>query len=789
MFHRRLLTLTAGFLLVIAVLGSQLTRLSVVEGDDRLDAARRRLDRIDFLPTVRGSILDRHGRVLAEDRASHDLAAEFEFISGAWAIDRAATQARRLVTERDGRAAWAALGADRRQAATLAELPAWIAETDRIWNAVAEATGLGRAEVDRRLDRIRAKIGRLAVAVEDRRDAIEARQQVEGSLDAPPPRGPIREETIPHVVIEGLSDAAAIDLERLGLEIPDTISVRHRIARHHPWTRSIASIDRSRLPSPIRASRPLEIEVLDPVGAIVGRVGDEVWAEDVERRPLRREDGSLDLGGYRIDADRIGRTGAEAALEDRLRGRRGLVKRNIQSGERERVEPRRGDDVTLSIDVAVQTRVAATFSDQLGLARPQQWHAGWSDGEPRPSALPPDWGVFAGAAVVLDVASGEVLAAVSSPTPDAAGSIAAMREAAAGTAAMRAFEGVYPPGSILKPIVYASAVAAGEHPADGLVECTGHFFPDLKQVARCWIYRDRYGLTTHTAQVGGPLPIEEAIARSCNVFFYELARRLGPERLLAWLRRFGLDGRFGVGFGWRFDEAGDAQAIGEHGGLLPTPAGMASIVASGDRVTPVILGIGQGPIAWTPLQAANAYAILARGGELRDPTILKRDRKSAAAERLPLDPESIDRALEGLRRAIGESYGTGHHLTLEDGRREAIFDLDGVRVWGKTGTAQAPPARLDRNLDGRVDDTLGGLEHAWFVGLVGTADEALPRYAVAVVLEHAGSGGRAAGPVAAAIIEALRAEGYLDPKEISSDEGLSSSAAEERRRATRGSAG
>ncbi|MFM1890565.1 MAG: hypothetical protein RLZZ565_1322, partial [Planctomycetota bacterium] len=88
MFHRRLLLLAIGFVAVLVVLSSQLVRLSVVEGAERLDEAMRRLDRAEFLPTVRGSILDRKGRVLAEDRASRDLAANFEFISGVWAVRR-----------------------------------------------------------------------------------------------------------------------------------------------------------------------------------------------------------------------------------------------------------------------------------------------------------------------------------------------------------------------------------------------------------------------------------------------------------------------------------------------------------------------------------------------------------------------------------------------------------------------------------------------------------------------------------------------------------------------------
>ena len=763
MFHRRLLLLGVGFVAVLVVLSSQLVRLSVVEGADRLDEAMRRLDRAEYLPTVRGSILDRRGRVLAEDRASRDLAANFEFISGVWAVREAGAAARRRVTSQGGRAAWAALDGEARQAAILEELPAADAEAERIWSEVVAATGVDRRELESRLDAIRAEVHRKALAVSDRRAAIEAERIAAGDVDrAPPPQGPIREQKAFHVVVEDLDPLAAIELERLAEAHPEAIEVRHTIGREHPWAAAEVSVDRRGLPSPIRRDDAIAIEVADPLGLLLGSVGEEVWAEDLARRPLRAADGSLDLGGYARDGDRIGRSGVEAAFEDRLRGRRGLVRRNLQSGEIERIDATRGEDLELSIDAALQARLAAIFDPRLGLALPQQWHAGWTRGEPNPLALPPEWGPLGGAAVVLDVRSGEILAAVSAPGEAQADSMPPWRRDVASPLVMRPFEGVYPPGSILKPIVYASAVAAGAHPADGAIECTGHFFPNLENVARCWIYRDRFGLTTHTAQIGGPLPVEEAIARSCNIYFYELARRLGPARTIEWLRRFGLDRRFGIGLGWRTDASGDSRPRGEHAGFLPEPEELAAIVKGGDRVTPVLLGIGQGPVAWTPLQAANAYAILARGGEVLEPTLLRSRGEREPSERLEIPRDAVLRALEGLRRAVADPVGTGHHLTLADGTREPLLEIPGIRVWGKTGTAQAPPVRIDRDGDGRVDDSIGDLEHAWFVGLVGEERTGEPRYAVATILEHAGSGGRAAGPLAAAVVRALVAEGYLD---------------------------
>ncbi len=112
-----------------------------------------------------------------------------------------------------------------------------------------------------------------------------------------------------------------------------------------------------------------------------------------------------------------------------------------------------------------------------------------------------------------------------------------------------------------------------------------------------------------------------------------------------------------------------------------------------------------------------------------------------------------------------EDYGTGHHIRYDDGSTEPIFNAEGVTVWGKTGTAQAPPLRMqDTNDDGVIDSKDEGvtkLDHAWFVGLVGPNDTERPMFAIAVIVEYGGSGGRVAGPIANQIIHALQVEGYL----------------------------
>jgi len=137
---------------------------------------------------------------------------------------------------------------------------------------------------------------------------------------------------------------------------------------------------------------------------------------------------------------------------------------------------------------------------------------------------------------------------------------------------------------------------------------------------------------------------------------------------------------------------------------------------------------------------------------------------------LGLDRATVVALLEGLRRSVSDG-GTGHHITYDSGEREPIFNAEGVVVWGKTGTAQAPAMRLeDTDGDGAVgagDEEISGLDHAWFVGLVGPADTDAPMFAIAVIVEYGGSGGRVAGPIANQVIRALQHEGYLPGRAFS----------------------
>jgi penicillin-binding protein 2 len=756
MFHRRLALLWVVAAAVTLLLTGQMTKLAVGEGKDRRAAAQRRLDLVTVLPTTRGRILDRHGRVLAVDRPSYDVAVSYGVITGDWAFGEAKDRARSADRE-----AWSAMSPQQRDEAIARHLPHFQERIDAVWEAVIAHGGIDRPELERRLDAIKQQVQTTAAAVWDRQFRQEVRLGRATEQDAAFRPRPIREQRDSHVILPRVPNTVAFAFRRLAEQLPG-LEVQDAQRRDYPWTTAEVTLDRSTLPRPVRSSQTITIAVEGVADHILGSMRDEVWAADVERRPFKDPaTGAIDLAGYRL-GDAVGNRGLERAFEDHLRGTRGLLRKRLDSGQVERKPHQPGADLHLTLDMALQAQVQAILSPQLGLATVQQWHAGWSgNGQPRPTGLPQGTPLNS-AAVVLDIHSGEILAMVATPT-------LAMGRAAPWSCRdgdlppwNRPAEVAYPPGSILKPLVLTAAVSEGVHGLDEPIVCNGHYLPDRQDVARCWVYRAPI-LGTH-----GPLQAEEAIARSCNIFFYTLGDKLGMPRLSAWLRRFGLGSHVDVGLLHEtLLEGGHTALVGESAGSLPGEREMTRLALAGElRFASVILGTGQGPVTWTPVQAANAYATIARGGIVRDPSLIARRGERLVPPRpdVSLDGALVESILRGLRAAVSEPHGTGHHISYPDGTRENIINAEGITVWGKTGTAQAPPRKFDLDCDGTIDARLDDPSHAWFVGLVGTGTEdAEPAYAIAVVVEYGGSGGRTAGPIANQIIRALQTEGYLTP--------------------------
>ena len=747
--RRRIGLLATVACVALGGLALRLWAMTIWHGDEYREVAEERLDQSMWIPSVRGAILDRRGRVLAEDVPAWDVAVHYGVINGDWVRQRASREARRDL----GRSMWARLPAAARDAAVQLRAPRWQAQLDEVLERVAQKCGTTRQAIQKRMDEIRADVEKRAEATWAHQREAAARRG-DGSEASFTPDA-IREQRIGHVVVPQVPDAVAFDLRRLGDEVPGVIEVIDATRRVRPWNEADVTIDGTTLPAPLRKSGATTVHVDGVLDHLLGSVRNDLWAEDVKRRPFNREDGTVDPGGYGPAPDTVGARGLEQAYEPWLRGERGQLRVELDTGETERVDPKPGRNLQLTLDASLQARVQAVLNPDLGLTRIQAWQHG---GKPLPL---PDGSKLASAAVVIEVASGEVLAMGSWPTQSDAKDLTPEERSRLTPGLDRAAQAVYPPGSIVKPLVYAGAVAKGKLSAAATFECNGHYFPELKDKARCWIWRPEHGMATHTQQVGGALPVEEALARSCNIYFFSVAQRMGLRTLVEWYRELGMGRTLGTGLQGGGDEP---RSGGESVGMLPSDEDLSRLEARRDAFTPIILGIGQGPLAWTPLQAANAYATLARGGELRDARLVRDDEalpKDRRTGSLRIPEEARRRALEGLRMAVESRAGTAHQLKYGDGTAEAIFDVPGVQVRGKSGTAQAPPLNIDLDGDGRTDQSLRGMDHSWFVGLVSDRGDSMPRYAVAVLVEYGGSGGKTAGPVAEQIVHALADEGYL----------------------------
>lgn len=875
MFHRRLLLLLAACVMAFAGLASQMARLTVSQGQDLLRTAEAKLVRQRWTQTLRGRILDRDGRVLAEDRPAFAAKVKYDIISGpdggsTWARLAAASAARRRNTP-----AWEKLDDESREELIGRYREIYEGHVRRMWERLASECGLTAEELMARRKTVERSVQRkkrsfVAQGLEReyrkqlellwkapaggeetpagvaRRAEIEARaasvsrNYLDGEVRAaretevparqgPPPddafldrveqkylRQQIAEEgrvyrnlrdrlsdhkdgADSHAVALNLTDSQGFELLRLaeeeveldvsGADLPATGSGRDRVSatetvelmpglvvadsgdRAYPFDSYTVTLDRRSFPGPLRSDSPLEVTVGGVGCHLIGRLRSEVHKEDVDRRRARIErdpefaarvlapdvaDGreGTDRGAYQT-GDWVGDSGVEQSSEAELRGLRGLSTLHVDTGQNDLVPLEPGLDVRLTVDAVLQARVQAVMSPEAGLAVVQPWQGSRGGDEGTPP-MPPGTPLN-GAAVVIDCASGEILALVSTP--------GFTRQQLKEDPASIYFDEVnfpylnkaiarpYPPGSIAKAMVLCGAVKHGDYTLGERIACTGHLFPNNKTQYRCWVYREHYGFATHSSRMGHDPDAAEALMVSCNIFYFTLGRRLGSEGIFDTYMRFGLGERWNLGVGLEYPgKLGATDPDPKGGPYQPSPVTL-------DAAT--MMGIGQGPVSWTPLHAADAYATLARGGVRIAPHLINDPSRPAKRTETGFSPAAIAVALEGLRKSVNERDGTGNHLLISE-KSEPIFNAPGVDVWGKTGTAQTEPTRVDPDgPDGPLPKAVvRDGDHSWFVVLAGPKGGA-PKYSIAVMMEYAGSGGKVSGPIVNQIIHALVAEGYL----------------------------
>ena len=415
----------------------------------------------------------------------------------------------------------------------------------------------------------------------------------------------------------------------------------------------------------------------------------------------------LELPGFRT-----GKNGVERVFEQQLRGTAGTRQvevnaygRVIREVAREEGEP--GSNLTLTLDMGLQNFTAQRL-----------------DGE-------------AGSVVVMDIHNGDVLALASSPGFDPnAFNYGLTSEAWQGLLndpkaplINKILGGQYPPGSTFKMVVALAALEAGIADEKETVYCPG-FLELGNHTFHCW---KRWG-HGHVDMVG-------AIKQSCDVYFYEIANRLGIDRIAAMAERFGLGSVSGI------------ELPGERAGLVPTRAWKEAVLGEpwqgGETL---IAGIGQGYMLATPMQLAVMAARLANGSFAVLPR-LHRDAASPgqpAFAALQVDPAHLAVIQEGMVRVVNDpNSGTAYAARIED---------EAMAMAGKTGTAQVRRiSKADREANLALEDIpWNERDHALFVAY---APIAAPRYACAVIVEHGGGGSRVAAPIARDVLrEAQRRE-------------------------------
>ena len=400
---------------------------------------------------------------------------------------------------------------------------------------------------------------------------------------------------------------------------------------------------------------------------------------------------------------RIGRAGIEKYHDLTLRGRAGAVQLEVNAvgrviRELDRQEGTRGEDVTLTLDADLQQQVLGHLGDESA------------------------------SAVVLDARNGEVLAMVTNPSfdPSVFNSGVSQAQWLEWTANRRAplinkaAAGLYAPGSTFKMVVALSGLEAKAISVTDRVNCPGYL--DLGDTRfHCW-KKGGHGL----------LDLHGGIKNSCDVFFYEVARRTGIDHIAAMANRFGL----GVPL--------DIELPGARKGFVPTREWRIAQGKPWSIGDTIVHGIGQGYLQLTPMSLATMVARIATGRAIQ-PHLTRSIggvmQKGSTPEDWPIMgiPErELHAVREGMWSVVNEDSGTAPLARLQ---------LPGVQMAGKTGSSQVRRVSREPREHGYKSDNLPWefRPHALFVAF---APYDAPKYALAVVVEHGNAGAAMAAPIA-----------------------------------------
>jgi penicillin-binding protein 2 len=414
------------------------------------------------------------------------------------------------------------------------------------------------------------------------------------------------------------------------------------------------------------------------------------------------------LPDYKM-GDYLGKYGVELAWEKYLRGRRGSRRIEVDAygrelGQLDSVVPSPGANISLTLDNRMQREAEACLEGQVG------------------------------AIVALDPRTGRVLALASSPTFSQEAFERGLttqewqkiNNDKTHPLENRALKGQYPPGSTFKIVMAVAGLEENVITPSTIIDCSGAL-PVGNHVFHCW----RKG--GH-----GPMNLHRAIVHSCDIYFYEVGRRLGIERIAEWSRRFGLGASTGLDL--------DKEMPGLVASLAWKKARFHQPWHEGDTIS---ISIGQGYNLTTPIQMARVVAAIANGGTIYKPYVVEKvespageilfQAKPEVQSRLRASPANLEVVRQSLVGVVND--GTGKTARLAN-----------IQVAGKTGTAQV--VALDKD-NPKKKQARGMEDHAWFVAYAPADD---PQVAVAVLVEHGGHGGEDAAPLARRVIKARLSE-------------------------------
>lgn len=422
--------------------------------------------------------------------------------------------------------------------------------------------------------------------------------------------------------------------------------------------------------------------------------------------PSPEEKSQNDL--FRLADFRIGKVGIEKYNDDHLLGTPGYKQMEVNARNKwvrdiNSMPAKQGNDLHLTINLDLQTYIAERLETYESAS-----------------------------AVVIDMRQGHVLALHANPSYNPNYFINGisnrlwkdLMDNPYRPMHNKAIQGTYPPGSIFKIIVALAALESGLVSPNYTTSCHGY------------MELGKHRFHCHKREGHGHVTFNHAIRQSCDIYFYEIARTIGIDRISAMARLFGFGQETGI------------ELPGEVSGLVPSKSWKKMFRGQswtmGDTIQ---TGIGQGSLLSTPLQLATAMAsVFSPSGVILKPTLLK-NAEGEIPEPHGIDPKFIEMVQQGVIDTVNSPQGTAFNMRIQE---------PGMEFAGKTSTAQVRRISMEERQRGVLKNEQRPWhhrDHAMFAGFAPIHD---PRYATAVVIEHGGSGGKYAAPVGRDILKKVQ---------------------------------